>query len=158
MLRRIRLEAFICYGKPFEEMKGRIIAVDYAETNRLSKGYVKTVFGRVESISQSKAAVRPAALHRGTRSFLTKKPICPVFRDGKTKRRAKILNGEGIATFIRIKEVGTIPKQKKSITMILTTLTGNNHIGTIKIQTVGTKVTEYFRMVLGKGKCWNWRR
>ena len=51
MLRRIRPEAVICYGKPFEEMKGRIIAVDYAETNRLGKNCcVQTVCGHTEFV------------------------------------------------------------------------------------------------------------
>ncbi|MBQ9552564.1 MAG: DUF4417 domain-containing protein [Clostridia bacterium] len=51
MLRRIHPEAVICYGKPFEEMKGKIIAVDYAETNNLSKsGCTPIVCGHPESI------------------------------------------------------------------------------------------------------------
>ena len=55
MLRRIHPEAVICYGKPFEEMKGRIIAVDYAETNHLGKGlYIKTVYGHVNSMIELK--------------------------------------------------------------------------------------------------------
>ena len=39
MLSRIKPSKIICYGKPFDEMKGEIIEVDYAETNNLSKGY-----------------------------------------------------------------------------------------------------------------------
>lgn len=51
MRRRIKPEAVICYGKPFEEMKGKIIEVDYAETNNLNKGYyVKKIYGYVESV------------------------------------------------------------------------------------------------------------
>lgn len=34
--RRIKPSAVICYGKPYEEMQGKIITVDYAETNNLS--------------------------------------------------------------------------------------------------------------------------
>ena len=37
MLRRIRPETVICYGKPFDEMRGKIISVDYAETNGLNE-------------------------------------------------------------------------------------------------------------------------
>lgn len=49
MLRRIKPSKIICYGKPFEEMKGDIIKVDYAETNNLNKGFfVKKLFGYVE--------------------------------------------------------------------------------------------------------------
>lgn len=45
MLSRIKPSKIICYGKPFDEMKGDIIEVDYAETNHLSKGYfVKKTF------------------------------------------------------------------------------------------------------------------
>lgn len=39
MLSRIKPSKIICYGKPFEEMKGDIIEVDYGETNNLSKGF-----------------------------------------------------------------------------------------------------------------------
>ncbi|MGN0524058.1 MAG: DUF4417 domain-containing protein [Eubacterium sp.] len=46
MLSRIKPNKIICYGKPFDEMKGDIIEVDYAQTNNLSKGYyVKKVYG-----------------------------------------------------------------------------------------------------------------
>lgn len=45
MLSRIKPEKIICYGKPFDEMKGDIIEVDYSETNNLSKGFfVKKTF------------------------------------------------------------------------------------------------------------------
>lgn len=39
MLSRIKPNKIICYGKPFDEMKGDIIEVDYGETNNLSKGF-----------------------------------------------------------------------------------------------------------------------
>lgn len=53
MLRRIHPEKIICYGKPFDEMKGDIIEVDYAKTNNLDKscdinrGYIKKTVGYV---------------------------------------------------------------------------------------------------------------
>ena len=47
MLSRIKPSKIICYGKPFDEMKGDIIEVDYSETNNLSKGYVKKIYGCV---------------------------------------------------------------------------------------------------------------
>ncbi|MFQ9793048.1 MAG: DUF4417 domain-containing protein [Acutalibacteraceae bacterium] len=37
MIKRVNPEAVICYGNPFDEMEGNIIAVDYAKTNNLSK-------------------------------------------------------------------------------------------------------------------------
>lgn len=37
MLRRIHPEAVICYGEPFDEMKGNIIVIDYAETNNFNR-------------------------------------------------------------------------------------------------------------------------
>lgn len=47
MLKRIRPEAVICYGKPFEEMKGRIIEIDYAKTNGFfSEKGMGSVFGK----------------------------------------------------------------------------------------------------------------
>ena len=49
MLSRIRPSKIICYGKPFDEMKGDIIEVDYGETNNLSKGFFcEKVCGFVE--------------------------------------------------------------------------------------------------------------
>lgn len=52
MLSRIKPSKIICYGKPFGEMKGDIIEVDYAKTNNLQKSnknlYVKTVYGYVD--------------------------------------------------------------------------------------------------------------
>ena len=39
MLSRIRPSKIICYGKPFDEMKGDIIEVNYGETNNLNKGF-----------------------------------------------------------------------------------------------------------------------
>ncbi len=45
MLSRIKPSKVICYGKPFEEMKGNIIEIDYGETNNLNKGFfVKKTF------------------------------------------------------------------------------------------------------------------
>lgn len=40
MMRKIKPKAVICYGEPFEEMKGKIIAVDYAQTNNYKKHYI----------------------------------------------------------------------------------------------------------------------
>ena len=39
MLRKIKPSTIICYGKPFDEMKGEIIEVDYAEVNNLNKNF-----------------------------------------------------------------------------------------------------------------------
>lgn len=53
MMRKIKPQAVICYGEPFEEMKGKIITVDYAQTNNLkhipnqSRLFVKNAFGYV---------------------------------------------------------------------------------------------------------------
>ncbi len=45
MLSRIKPSKIICYGKPFDEMKGDILEADYGETNNLSKGFfVKKTF------------------------------------------------------------------------------------------------------------------
>ena len=37
MLRRIRPRIILCYGTPFEEMRGDVISIDYAETNNYKK-------------------------------------------------------------------------------------------------------------------------
>lgn len=39
MMRKIKPKVVICYGEPFEEMKGKIITVDYAQTNNYKKHY-----------------------------------------------------------------------------------------------------------------------
>lgn len=44
MIRRLKPSKIICYGKPFPEMKGNIIEVDYAETNNFEKNFVVTKF------------------------------------------------------------------------------------------------------------------
>ncbi len=52
-LSRIKISKIICYGKPFDEMKGDIIEVDYAKTNNLQKSnsslYIKTFYGYVDN-------------------------------------------------------------------------------------------------------------
>ncbi len=37
MLRRLEPEVILCYSDPFPEMEGHVVAVDYAETNHLSR-------------------------------------------------------------------------------------------------------------------------
>lgn len=37
MLRRLKPKAVICYGDPFDEMDGKLIPVDYAQTNNLTQ-------------------------------------------------------------------------------------------------------------------------
>lgn len=55
MLRRLKPSKIICYGTPFEEMKGDVIEIDYAKTNNYEKGfsensnYIKKVTGCVAS-------------------------------------------------------------------------------------------------------------
>ena len=51
MRRRIKPEKVICYGKPFDEMKGDIIEVDYAETNNLEKGFfIKKLYRYITTV------------------------------------------------------------------------------------------------------------
>ena len=48
MLRRIEPQGILCYGKPFEEMEGNLVVVDYAETNHLAvpeKSFIKKTAG-----------------------------------------------------------------------------------------------------------------
>ncbi len=53
MLRKIKPDTVICYGKPFEEMKGKIIEIDYAETNNFRKNFVMRDFEERETEFQS---------------------------------------------------------------------------------------------------------
>lgn len=58
MLRKIKPEAIICYGEPFDEMKGKLIVIDYAETNNLSSKsldkstYIKIIAGNALSFNE----------------------------------------------------------------------------------------------------------
>lgn len=61
MLKRIKPASIICYGEPFEEMKGKIISIDYGETNHLTKLYKKT--GQPTRVIQEKSA--PICLLKG---------------------------------------------------------------------------------------------
>lgn len=51
MYSRIKPSMVICYGKPYPEMKGNIIFVDYSETNHSKSnndtGYIKKVYGYI---------------------------------------------------------------------------------------------------------------
>ena len=53
LIRKVKPQAVICYGEPFEEMQGKIITIDYAQTNSYTKeddrkkGYIKKVTGYV---------------------------------------------------------------------------------------------------------------
>lgn len=53
LIRKVKPKAVICYGEPFEEMQGKIIKIDYAETNNLnhknarSHLFVKKAYGYV---------------------------------------------------------------------------------------------------------------
>lgn len=53
LIRKVKPQAVICYGEPFEEMQGKIITIDYAQTNNYTKeddrkkGYIKKVTGYV---------------------------------------------------------------------------------------------------------------
>ncbi len=58
MIRKVKPKAIICYGKPFEEMQGKIIAIDYAETNNLNsksindRAYIKKNIGYILSFNE----------------------------------------------------------------------------------------------------------
>lgn len=64
MLRRIEPQSVICYSKPFKEMDGNIISIDYATTNNLSKkffsyvqkSYEKWFLGYVTKIQKGSGA------------------------------------------------------------------------------------------------------
>ncbi len=53
LIRKVKPKAVICYGEPFEEMQGKIIAIDYAKTNNLNNKnandsiYIKKTMGSV---------------------------------------------------------------------------------------------------------------
>lgn len=53
LMRKVKPKAVICYGEPFEEMQGKIITVDYAQTNNMKSNnindeiYIKKMVGYV---------------------------------------------------------------------------------------------------------------
>ena len=71
MMRKIKPKAVICYGEPFDEMKGTIITVDYAKTNNSTKHFVgamdsseiiqcsrcvKKAYGYVDSVEKGRGS------------------------------------------------------------------------------------------------------
>ena len=51
LLRRVEPSAIICYGKPFEEMKGNVIHISYEETNNFaSKAYRHELLSQIPQI------------------------------------------------------------------------------------------------------------
>lgn len=116
MLSRIKPSKIICYGKPFEEMKGDIIKVDYAKTNNLqnqtavciSKPFTDMLIIHIEKAEALQADKIPVILSMS----LTKTLICRNFRDMKTKHRVKTMNGEAVV-LMKIKVVGIILKPRK---------------------------------------------
>lgn len=51
MLRRVSPSCVICYGKPFDEMEGKVVCVSYEETNHYSpKSYADELIQRIPQI------------------------------------------------------------------------------------------------------------
>ena len=113
MLRRIHPEAVICYGKPFEEMKGSIIAVDYAETNHLSKGYVKTVFGRLKSIVTIKGGGSADGASSGNPIIFNEETDMPGFPGWENKASGKDFEWNGNSDIDRNQGSWYNPKTKE---------------------------------------------
>ena len=115
MLGGIKPSKIICYGKPFDEMKGDIIEVDYGETNNLSKGFfVKKTFtttfeplhkGGGSASGQSSGNPEPENNDNinclGIREMIL--PNSPV----------RIMNGEEKGTPLPAKELGLTQKPVK---------------------------------------------
>ena len=72
MLSCIKPSKIICYGKPFDEMKGDIIEVDYAKTNNLSKGYIKKIFGYISNKGGGSAGGQSSSNPEPTNKLPTK--------------------------------------------------------------------------------------
>lgn len=96
MLSRIKPSKIICYGKPFEEMKGDIIKVDYAKTNNLQKSnsglYIKTFYGYVERTLSQKGGGSASGQNSGNPELTNTLPV-------KSKPNSKLVryyNGKKI--------------------------------------------------------------
>ena len=97
MLCRIKPSKIICYGKPFEEMKGDIIKVDYAKTNNLQKSnsglYIKTFYGYVERTLSQKGGGSASGQNSGNPELTNTLPV-------KSKPNSKLVryyNGSKIS-------------------------------------------------------------
>ena len=79
MLSRIKPSKIICCGKPFEEMKGDIIKVDYAKTNNLQKSnsglYIKTFYGYVERTLSQKGGGSASGQNSGNPELTNTLPV-----------------------------------------------------------------------------------
>jgi len=96
MLSRIKPSKIICYGKPFDEMKGDIIKVDYAKTNNLQKSnsglYIKTFYGYVERTLSQKGGGSASGQNSGNPELTNTLPV-------KSKPNSKLVryyNGKKI--------------------------------------------------------------
>lgn len=96
MLCRIKPSKIICYGKPFDEMKGDIIEVDYAKTNNLQKSnsglYIKTFYGYVERTLSQKGGGSASGQNSGNPELTNTLPV-------KSKPNSKLVryyNGKKI--------------------------------------------------------------
>ena len=116
MLSRIKPSKIICYGKPFDEMKGDIIEVDYAKTNNLQKSnsdlYIKTFYGYVDNTYRKGGGSASGQSSGNPEHEFDETLICRNFRDMKTKHRVKTMNGEAVV-LMKIKAVGIILKPRK---------------------------------------------
>lgn len=92
--RRIDPSAVICYGDPFPEMTGKIIPVDYAETNHLKKWYKRTGESSKELlIHQTPSCIKGSGSAGGGGGGGTSLPIRgqpnsrkSLYRDGQLKQ------------------------------------------------------------------------
>ena len=114
MFRRIHPEAVICYGKPFEEMKGRIIAVDYAETNRLGKNCcVQTVCGHTESVCIPKGGGSAGGASSGNPIIFNEETDMPGFPGWENKAPGKDFEWKGNSDIDRNQGSWYNPKTKE---------------------------------------------
>lgn len=114
LIRKVKPQAVICYGEPFEEMQGKIITIDYAQTNNYTKeddrkkGYIKKVTGYVLPYNEKGMG---SAGNTDTPTWKPKKPEDKRFM-GKPGEIKESVNRKGEKYLTKIGKNGYATKER----------------------------------------------
>lgn len=114
LIRKVKPQAVICYGEPFEEMQGKIITIDYAQTNNYTKeddrkkGYIKKVTGYVLPYNEKGMG---SAGNTDTPTWKPKKPEDKRFI-GKPGEIKESVDGKGEKRLTKIGKNGYATKER----------------------------------------------
>lgn len=114
LIRKLKPQVVICYGEPFEEMQGKIITIDYAQTNNYTKeddrkkGYIKKVTGYVLPYNEKGMG---SAGNTDTPTWKPKKPEDKRFM-GKPGEIKESVNRKGEKYLTKIGKNGYATKER----------------------------------------------